>query len=137
MARRNPDKYTSIVSVISQIASIEAALEAFCADIGRYPTTGEGLRALIACPTGIPAVKWKGPYLYRVRAEIPRDAWGREIRYSYPAAHARRGEWSAYDLVSAGEDGVYGTRDDITNHSLREGVTRARRNLNVCLAAAA
>ena len=59
------------------VRDLKAALEEFRKDCGRYPTTKEGLSALVECPAGIRG--WKGPY---VRDRVPCDPWGQPIRYS-------------------------------------------------------
>lgn len=116
--RNYTDQYSTIVAVITRIANIEAALDSFHFDIGRYPAMHEGLRALIECPAHIPAEKWHGPYLFSVGNELPRDVWGRRIHYIYPSVAEQNGHRAAYDLISAGEDGIFGSQDDITNHAL-------------------
>lgn len=89
----------------TDISSIETALDAFEVDIGRFPTTEEGLGALFAAPSG--ATNWRGPYLKR---SLPSDPWGNAYVYKFPGTHNASG----YDLYSMGPDGREGT-DDITN----------------------
>jgi general secretion pathway protein G len=84
--------------------SAAGALEDFRRDVGRYPTTAEGLRALTERPPGIES--WKGPYGLGVRNE---DAWGRGIIYRCPG----RSDPAGYDLISPGPDGKEGTKDDV------------------------
>jgi general secretion pathway protein G len=73
--------------------------------VGEYPTS---LQDLLARPQNNPgADRWLGPYVKKV----PRDGWGREFCYSCPGQHNP----DAYDLWSAGPDGVSGTADDVTN----------------------
>jgi general secretion pathway protein G len=84
-----------------QIKEIESALQIFSFEIGRYPTTAEGLDALVRNP-GIDS--WKGPYLTK---ELPKDQWGKPYVYRNPGTHGD------YDLYSFGPDGVEGTEDDI------------------------
>jgi len=74
-----------------------SALDTFRLDVGRYPTTEEGLEVLIKDP-GID--KWDGPYLKKNK--IPLDPWGRPYEYKCP------GEHSEYDLYSLGADGQIG-----------------------------
>jgi len=78
-------------------------------DTGRYPTTEEGLFALIQNPQ---IVNWRGPYLKS--ASVPSDPWGNPYKYTFPS-ELTASEF-LYDIVSAGADGVYGNEDDITNH---------------------
>jgi len=85
-------------------SNISIALDLYELDNGKYPSTEEGLAALISEPAS--AVKWKGPYLKRE----PLDPWGK--RYSYISPGNHRGD---YDLFSCGPDGVEGGGDDVTN----------------------
>jgi len=81
----------------AQIALLGTALDAFRLDIGRYPTTAEGLKALrqkVGSRGG-----WSGPYLPKA---IPKDPWGRDYIYRCPGTHGD------YDLLSYGSDGVQG-----------------------------
>ena len=80
----------------AQIELIGQGLDHFRLDVGRYPTTQEGLNALMANP-GVE--KWDGPYLKKA---LPSDPWGRPFHYNCPGS---RGE---YDLFSYGRDGVSG-----------------------------
>jgi len=67
-------------------------------EIGRYPTTQEGLQALITAPAGV--TNWNGPYWKK--AQIPKDPWGNEYKYAMPGQHG------AYDIISYGADGKEG-----------------------------
>jgi general secretion pathway protein G len=89
--------------------SFRVALALFEQDIGRYPSTEEGLDVLIQNPQ---ERNWKGPYLES--ALIPVDPWGNPYRYTYPS-NLVNSEY-LYDIISAGPDGAFGTRDDVTNH---------------------
>jgi general secretion pathway protein G len=80
----------------AQISMIGTALDAYRLDCGRYPTTEEGLQALMKNP-GIET--WDGPYLSK---EIPPDPWGRPYYYRFPGEHGE------YDLYSLGADGQEG-----------------------------
>jgi len=81
----------------AQIELFGTALDAFRLDVGRYPTTEEGLKALREKPSGVE--EWKGPYLPK---DIPLDPWGRPYIYKSPGDHGE------YDLLSYGLDGVEG-----------------------------
>ena len=81
----------------AQIELFGTALDAFRLDIGRYPTSEEGLKALREAPSG--ADRWQGPYLPK---ELPNDPWGRPYIYKCPGDHGE------YDIVSHGADGVGG-----------------------------
>jgi len=94
----------------TQIASFETAISAFEIDLGRYPTTTEGLRALVQKPTS-DSDGWLQPYMSR--EEIPKDPWGNDYEYRYPGQYNENG----YDLYSVGPDHRMGGDDDITNWS--------------------
>ena len=81
----------------AQIENFGMALDIFRLDVGRYPTTEEGLKALREKPSG--AEKWEGPYL---KKEVPLDPWGRPYVYRCPGDHGD------YDIISYGLDGVEG-----------------------------
>jgi general secretion pathway protein G len=81
----------------AQIELFGTALDAYRLDVGKYPTTEEGLKALREKPSG--ADQWKGPYLPK---EIPMDPWGRAYVYKSP------GNFGDYDLISLGLDGTEG-----------------------------
>jgi general secretion pathway protein G len=66
-----------------QIANTAGTLEMYRVHVGRYPTNEEGLKALIERPSGVEEGIWKGPYA--TRKIIPKDGWGRELRYRAPA----------------------------------------------------
>jgi len=97
-----------ITAAKTQISLFEVALDAFEIDIGRYPTTPEGLRALFEKPT-TDADGWQQPYI----RDIPKDPWGNEYVYRYPGQYNEDG----YDLYSLGPDRKLGGDDDITNWS--------------------
>ena len=89
--------------------NLATALRLYEIDNGRYPSTGQGLAALMAKPSSAPLPKsWKGPYL----EQEPQDPWGAEYKYSYPGNHPPRD----YDLYSLGPDGTE-SEDDISNWS--------------------
>lgn len=83
--------------------SIGLALKRYKLDNGAFPTSDEGLQALLIPPAG--AKQWLGPYVNG----WPYDPWGREYRYVSPGKHGD------YDLISLGQDGMEGTHDDITS----------------------
>ena len=95
-----------ITAAQSDIANLEVAIDAFEVDNGRYPTTEEGLGALVRAPGDLP--DWKGPYIKR---GIPRDPWRNEYIYRQPGQNNIEG----YDLYSLGPDGNDGSEDDIDN----------------------
>ena len=75
---------------------------------GDYPSTAQGLDALIHCPQGLES-KWHGPYLDDSKKLL--DPWGHPFQYRYPGTHNTIG----YDLWSLGPDGQPDTADDIGN----------------------
>jgi general secretion pathway protein G len=96
-----------------EISNLEQALELYYLDNGSYPTTEQGLRALIEKPqSGDIPDNWKaGGYLSKSRA--PEDPWGNEYVYVMPGVHNQD-----FDLYSLGKDGVEGGEGydaDITN----------------------
>jgi general secretion pathway protein G len=100
-----------ITGARTDIANIEVALDAFEVDCGRFPSTEEGLRALVERPAAITG--WDGgPYLKR---GMPKDPWGNAYLYRYPGQHNTNG----YDLYSFGGDGQEGGSDDVDNWSER------------------
>lgn len=80
----------------TQIELLGQALDQFKLDTGRYPTTSEGLNALVTNP-GIQ--NWDGPYLKKA---VPNDPWGHPYHYESPGSHGD------YDLISYGVDGSPG-----------------------------
>jgi len=93
----------------AQIDSFEKALDQYRLDTGHYPTTEQGLGALVTRPNSEP--KWAGPYL---RKAVPNDPWDHSYIYKQP------GEHDEYDLLSLGKDGQPGGTGedaDITSYS--------------------
>lgn len=91
------------------VGAFGVALDLFEQDVGRYPTTEEGLQVLIVNPQ---IKTWRGPYLKS--ATVPFDPWGNPYQYTYPS-QLTNSEF-LYDVVSAGPDGAIGNEDDVTNH---------------------
>jgi general secretion pathway protein G len=84
-----------------QIQDLEQGLEMYKLDVGRFPTTDEGLEALQTQPANAPG--WNGPYL---KGSVPVDPWGQPYHYKSP------GEHSAVDIISYGADGKPGGEGD-------------------------
>jgi len=99
-----------ITAARADIANLEVALDSFEIDTGRYPTSEEGLGALVEQPARLDG--WHGPYIKR---GVPRDPWGNPYVYMCPGRHNTNG----YDLHSYGPDGQDGGSDDIDNWSER------------------
>jgi len=90
----------------AQIEAFSRALGTYRLDVGAFPTTEEGLAALVLKPEG--AAKWNGPYLDRA---VPNDPWGRPYSYRSPGAHGD------FDIVSLGKDGQAGGTGDAADVS--------------------
>lgn len=85
-----------------QIEEIDAALDLYKFDVGRYPNSSEGLQALIQAPAG--ATGWRKPYLKK--KVVPKDPWGNDYHYVSPGQHG------SYDLYSYGADNREGGEGD-------------------------
>ncbi len=91
-----------------QIESFSNALDLFYIDAGRYPTSAEGLAALVQRPPGVDS--WNGPYVKG--GSVPPDPWGNAYVYRSPGQHGN------YDIVSLGadgRDGGEGSNADVTS----------------------
>ena len=91
----------------AQMDALGKALEQYRLDVGRFPSTEQGLAALFAKPGNEP--RWAGPYLMKA---APPDPWGMPYQYKAPGDHGE------YDLVSLGKDrraGGNGDDADLTN----------------------
>ena len=101
------EEKAKIKAAKAQIELLSTALDTFRLDVGRYPSTEEGLEALRTKPGGLE--RWDGPYL---KKDVPLDPWGKAYAYKSP------GEHGPFDIVSYGADGVSGGEGDnrdITN----------------------
>ncbi|WP_457423972.1 type II secretion system major pseudopilin GspG [Roseateles sp. P5_E7] len=78
----------------AQIDALQKSLDQYRLDVGRYPSTEQGLAVLVAKPADEP--KWAGPYLAKA---LPKDPWGNDYQYRSPGEHGE------YDLLSFGKDG--------------------------------
>lgn len=87
----------------SQMESFMTALDNYLIDVGRYPTSQQGLEALRSNP-GLP--EWQGPYL---RKSVPSDPWGNLYIYKSP------GRNGGFEIVSYGEDGLEGGAGDFAD----------------------
>ncbi|MHC8314943.1 type II secretion system major pseudopilin GspG [Pseudomonas sp. LB3P31] len=81
----------------AQIEGLGKALDLYRLEVGHYPSTEQGLQALVTAPSD--ETRWTGPYLQK---KLPQDPWGRNYAYRYP------GENGEYDLLSMGKDGQPG-----------------------------
>lgn len=94
-------------TALVQISEIEKALDVFKLEVGRYPTSSEGLQALVTRPGGVAI--WNGPYL---RGGVPSDPWGKPYVYSNPGPNG------GVQIMSYGGDGApggEGENADISN----------------------
>jgi general secretion pathway protein G len=84
------------------IEELSSVLDMYKLDVGRYPTTDEGLNALIEAPGT--AKVWNGPYLHKKK--IPSDPWNNPYHYVSPGQHGK------FDLWSLGADNIEGGKDE-------------------------
>ena len=86
-----------------QLDNLATALDLYRLDVGRYPNQEQGLRALVAPPSGVAG--WHGPYLKG--NEVPLDPWNRDYGYEIPGEHN-----GPFDLWSLGGGGLAGGEDE-------------------------
>lgn len=91
--------------------SIKTPLTAYRLKMGDYPSTAEGLQALVTAPANSRAGNWDGPYLDVKGGKVPVDPWGEAYQYRYPGTRNKGG----FDIWSKGPDRTDGTEDDIGN----------------------
>ncbi len=104
-----PDQ-ARVARATSDIAAIEGALSLYRLDNGQYPTTEQGLDALVNRPTRAPVPEnWaEGGYL----ARLPQDPWGRDYEYLSPGVH---GDFDVFSLGADGQPGGSGVNAVIGN----------------------
>lgn len=90
-------------------SGLQVPLESYRVSMGSYPSTEEGLQALLTAPASNTGGNWRGPYY--PDANGLKDPWGTQYRYAYPGTH----NTTRYDIWSAGPDKKDGTADDIGN----------------------
>lgn len=90
---------SEITAAKAQIDSFDKSLQSFRIDVGRYPTSSEGLKALSSPPSGV--TTWRGPYL---KDAIPLDPWGMPYQYTFPSSRIGKD----FDVKSLGRDRVEG-----------------------------
>ena len=96
---------SEVTAARAQIQSLHTALDTYRLDMGRYPTTQEGLAALVAAPENVELrARWFGPYL---EGEVPLDPWGQSFVYENGGRN-EDGTLSQPRVVSLGADGVEG-----------------------------
>ena len=113
-----------ISTAIFDIAGMEMALKMYRMDAKTYPSTQQGLKALVEKPVIPPEPKRyrNGGYI----SELKKDPWGNDYFYLNPAEHSRK-----YDIFSAGPDKKPGTCDDIGNWNIYDVSTETIRNCYV------
>ena len=89
--------------------SLRVPLQSYSMNMGGYPSTAEGLNALLSAPAN-KADRWRGPYV-KEDSGIPLDPWKEPYQYRYPGVKNKNG----YDVWSKGPDKQDGTADDIGN----------------------
>jgi general secretion pathway protein G len=92
----------------AQIEAFEKSLDTYRLDVGRYPTTDEGLASLLTAPATAGA-KWNGPYL---KKGVPPDPWGHPYQYRSPGT---KGEFEILSLGRDGQPGGSGEDADISS----------------------
>jgi general secretion pathway protein G len=90
--------------------TMKTPLTAYRISMGDYPSTEEGLQALLTSPEG-KSDRWRGPYADVTGGKLPLDPWGEPYQYRCPGTHNKDG----FDLWSKGPDKTDGTEDDIGN----------------------
>jgi general secretion pathway protein G len=91
-----------------QIEEMAATLDMYKLDLGSYPSSEQGLQALIESPDS--AKRWNGPYLSK--SKIPLDPWQQEYHYVSPGAH---GKFDLFTLGADGKEGGEGEDQDIVS----------------------
>jgi general secretion pathway protein G len=95
------DEKAKVKAAKAQIELLSTALDTFRLDVGRYPSSQEGLEALRTQPGGVE--RWDGPYL---KKDVPLDPWGKAYVYKSPGDHG------PFDILSYGADGTAGGDGD-------------------------
>jgi len=106
-------KKADISAAKSQIGMLSTSVESYAVDMKEFPSTDQGLKALVEAPSdkgNDKDTKWDGPYVSK--SPIPKDPWGHEYQYEYPPKH---GKDKSPDIWSLGPDGQDNTDDDIVS----------------------
>ena len=98
------------VARIFVTSSLPSSLDQYQLRMRSYPSTAEGLQALMTAPPGAGS-KWSGPYVQENAVWPPVDPWDQPYQYRYPGTHNPK----KYDIWSKGPDKTDGTADDIGN----------------------
>ena len=94
-------------TALASVKMLDSAVERYNGDIGRSPSTEQGLAALVQCPSDVSEGKWGGPYIKDNATSL--DPWGNPYQYICPGKHG------SFDIWSFGPDMMDGTDDDIGN----------------------
>jgi general secretion pathway protein G len=97
-------------AAVTGVAALKTAIDTFEVENGRYPSSDEGIGALLNQPSGME--KWNGPY---IDPQNVNDPWDKPWQYRFPGTYNQRG----YDVYSLGEDGVE-SADDIGNWAAQQ-----------------
>ena len=92
-----------------EMGQIGQTLDLYKLETGRYPSTQEGLQALISAPAGVNS--WNGPYWKKTT--VPKDPWGNDYRYASPGQNNTPFEIASYG--ADGREGGDGANKDITS----------------------
>jgi general secretion pathway protein G len=123
-------KKADISAAQSQIKLLRSCLQHYMLDMKEFPTTDQGLKALIEKPADLSddkSKRWDGPYIEG--EDLPKDPWGHEYQYEYPSTHSSgdsaqssgdttKASSDYPDIWSFGPDGEDGTDDDIVSWKL-------------------
>lgn len=96
----------NITKAKQDIRTYGAALDMYRLDNFRYPTTDQGLQALVAAPSD--AKNWRGPYL---KGGLRKDPWGNDYRYAYPSSRGQ--DYEIFTLGADNQEGGEGTDGDL------------------------
>ena len=91
-----------------QIEDLSATLDMYKLDVGHYPSSEEGLNALIEAPET--AKRWNGPYLQK--SKVPLDPWQQDYHYVSPGEH---GKFDIFSLGADGKEGGEGEDQDVVS----------------------
>ena len=93
---------SEVTTARAQLDALDKALQSYRLDTGRFPTTAQGLKALVTQPGD--ESRWRGPYL---QGEVPADPWGQAYQYRSPGANGRD-----FEVMSLGKDRAPGGSGD-------------------------
>ena len=109
-AMRNIGEGVKPTQVRSDVSSLRSALGVYKLNAGTYPTTQQGLKALVDKPNSAPVPRvWA-----RVMDKVPPDPWGNDYLYRFPGKN-NSGE---FEIISRGKDGQEGGGDDISSQDM-------------------